>query len=97
LANLEKHVKGLSTELMLADFSEVPGHRRSPRLIGSYTKNRKPYPAGRRKPIHQKQPFLIRLQGMRATPESRERMEKRVRQINQRLEMLDTPFRLKLM
>ena len=97
MANLEKHVKSLPELLMDSDSTLVPMRARGAHLVGEYIKSRhrgRPRPPARTR--HPRASYILRLDGLRATSESIERMQRRVAAINNWLEKTDTQFRLRV-
>jgi hypothetical protein len=98
LANLEKHVKSAVEQLAEADCSLVPTHARGSHLVGRYIKERttdQQYSRGAVKPALP--PFVLRLEGLPATPTLLGRIRRRVEEINREFQRSDVPVRLRIM
>jgi len=96
VANLEKHVKSLPELLMDSDSTLVPMRARGAHLVGEYIKSRHRGPASPPADQAPRASYILRFDGLRATSESIERMQRRVAAINNWLEKTDTQFRLRV-
>lgn len=98
MANSEKHVKSLPELLMDSDSILVPTRARSAHLVARYIKGGH---RGRRAPSSRTRklaaPCVLRLEGVRASRETVERVQRRVEAINRWLDSTRTPFRLRLL
>lgn len=97
VANIQKHPKRPIEEVEQADFSPVPTHARSPRLVGHYIKNReKDVRLRASRPRQDAQAVLLRLADVEPTPQNIERIRRRIRLMNQQLASSGKPFRLRM-
>lgn len=97
MANIEKHLKSPLEELDQADFSLVPAHARSARLVGRYIKNRRPVRRNHiPRRVERAQPIILALEDLPATPSNLEYIRQRVKSINRQLVEAEVPFRLRV-
>lgn len=98
MANLEKHVKAPVQQLAEAERSLVPAHARGAHLAGRHIKDRgadQEYTRDAVKPAVP--PFVLRLEGVPATPACLARIRRRVDEINRQLQQSEVPVRLRIM
>jgi hypothetical protein len=98
LTKLDKHVKAATEEIAEAECSLVPTHARGAHLVGRYIKDRRAdqqYSRGTLKPAIP--PFVLRLEGLPATPACLARIRRRVEELNRQLQQSEVPVRLRVM
>ena len=97
MANLEKHIKLPTDQVTEADCTLVPTHARGAHIVGRYIKDRiaQQYSRGTLKPAVP--PFVLRLEGLPATPACLARIRRRVEDLNRQLQPSEVPVRLRVM
>ena len=97
MANLEKHIKSPVEQLTDEECSLVPARARGAHLVGRYIKGRRADRQSSRDTVKPAvPPFVLRLDGLPATPVNSARIRKRVEEINRQLRKLEVPVRLRV-